>query len=272
MPKISVVRHSVCLDRCSSFRRGCLEYVSSLTCRSHNCIGCVGLPAAIGAGLMRYRCCVFESLSRTMMQVPTRRLCSMIGSLRVDFIGNICRSGVSAQVVSARAPVPSASAALICAVDGRSVVEEGRGQPARWPHRSEAALATDHGRGRLVAVSPTTWHACHDAATLRRRRRAAGAQPPRAAGVCFEAFACLAGPHHVRVFKQQRAGDMNPFDEARTESSYSMVSAMDSHTPPHLHRHQRSHPTTRTLTTTHASLAAPRPHRTASRSIGTAAT
>ena len=67
-------------------------------------------------------------------------------------------------------------------------------------------------------------------------------------------------------------GDMNPFDEAQTESSYSMVSAMDSHTPPHLPRHQRSHPTTRTLTTTHASLVAPRPHRTASRSMGTAAT
>ena len=47
-------------------------------------------------------------------------------------------------------------------------------------------------------------------------------------------------------------GDMNPFDEARTESSYSMVSAMDSHTPPHLHCHQRSHPTTRALTSAHA--------------------
>jgi hypothetical protein len=47
-------------------------------------------------------------------------------------------------------------------------------------------------------------------------------------------------------------GDTNPFDEARTESSFSVVSAMDSHTPPHLPRHQRSHPTTRTLTSTHA--------------------
>ena len=121
--------HSVCLDRCSSFRRGCLDYVSWLACRSHNCNGGVGLAAAIGAGLVSYRCCVFKSLSRTMMQVPTRRLCIMIGSLRVDFIGYLCRSGVSAPVVSARAPVPSAYAALICAVDG-SVVEERRGQPA----------------------------------------------------------------------------------------------------------------------------------------------
>ena len=137
MPKISVVWHSVCLDRCSSFRRGCLEYVSSLTCRSHTCIGCVGLPAAIGAGLMRYRCCVFESLSRTMMQVPTRRLCIMICSLRVDFIGYICRSGVFAQVVSARAPVPSASAALVGAVDG-SVVEGRLGPPACRQRRSES--------------------------------------------------------------------------------------------------------------------------------------
>ena len=179
MPKISVVWHSVCLDRCSSFRRGCLEYVSSLTCRSHNCIGCVGLPAAIGAGLMRYRCCVFESLSRTMMQVPTRRLCSMIGSLRVDFIGNICRSGVSAQVVSARAPLPPAPAALVGAVDG-SLVEGRLGQPTCGQRRSEAALASDHGRGRQpTSAHPTTWHACHDAPRLAGRRRAVEAHPRR---------------------------------------------------------------------------------------------
>jgi hypothetical protein len=157
------VWHSVCLDRCSSFRRGCLDYVSWLACRPHNCNGGVGLAAATCAGLVSYRCRVFKSLSRRMMQVPTRRLCIMIGSLRVDFIGYLCRSGVSAQVVSARAPVPSAPAALICAVNG-AVVEGRRGQPACGQRRSEAAHASDPGRGRqLTRAPPTPWHACHDA-------------------------------------------------------------------------------------------------------------
>ena len=87
----------------------------------------------------------------------------MIGSLRADFIGYLCSSGVSAQVVSARAPVPSASAALICAVDG-SVVVERLGQPACGQRRSEVAIASDHGRGRQLTRAPLApWHACHDA-------------------------------------------------------------------------------------------------------------
>ena len=55
---VCVVCPSVCLDRSSIIRRGCLDHVSWFACRAQNSINAVGLAAAIGAVLLisRHKC------------------------------------------------------------------------------------------------------------------------------------------------------------------------------------------------------------------------
>ena len=49
---VCAVWHSVCLDRCNSFRRGCLDSLSWYACRARTSNKAVGLAAATGAGLL----------------------------------------------------------------------------------------------------------------------------------------------------------------------------------------------------------------------------
>ena len=55
---VCAVCPSVCLDRSSIIRRGCLDHVSWFACRAQNRINAVGPAAAIGAVLLisRHKC------------------------------------------------------------------------------------------------------------------------------------------------------------------------------------------------------------------------